>query len=196
MHHKTVHDTPIGKTVMRWLALIIFRFAGWKPAGKKTEHLPIRHHSGTAHLQLGFFLYRLPGVHSRHQALHHDEDRLVPLADGFFSQMVGSHSRPSLQNNPCCGTVDTGLSCTSTNGPGGSSFRNPHESHVLENRLLPYRQGGECPHRVGVSGLPTQGWGYRARRSPDRRYASGYENHSGLFTPTSLVNILTRRSRN
>jgi len=34
MHHRTVHDTPMGKTVMRWLALIIFRFTGWKPAGK------------------------------------------------------------------------------------------------------------------------------------------------------------------
>jgi len=35
MHHKTVHDTLVVKTVMRWLALIIFRFAGWKPAGKR-----------------------------------------------------------------------------------------------------------------------------------------------------------------
>jgi len=25
----------MGKTVMRWLALIIFRFTGWKPAGKR-----------------------------------------------------------------------------------------------------------------------------------------------------------------
>ena len=35
MQHKTVHDTFMGKTVMRWLALIIFRFTGWKPAGKR-----------------------------------------------------------------------------------------------------------------------------------------------------------------
>ena len=35
MHAKTVYDTPMGKTLMRWLALIIFRFTGWKPAGKK-----------------------------------------------------------------------------------------------------------------------------------------------------------------
>ena len=35
VHGKTVHDTPMGKTIMRWLAIIIFRFAGWKPAGKR-----------------------------------------------------------------------------------------------------------------------------------------------------------------
>jgi 1-acyl-sn-glycerol-3-phosphate acyltransferase len=35
MPRKTVHDTPVGKTVMRRLALIVFRFSGWKPAGKK-----------------------------------------------------------------------------------------------------------------------------------------------------------------
>lgn len=35
MHHKTVHDTLVAKTFMRWLALIIFRFAGWKPGGKR-----------------------------------------------------------------------------------------------------------------------------------------------------------------
>jgi len=35
MYRKTVHDTPMGKTVMRWLAMIIFRFAGWKTAGKR-----------------------------------------------------------------------------------------------------------------------------------------------------------------
>jgi 1-acyl-sn-glycerol-3-phosphate acyltransferase len=35
MYHKTVHDTLVAKTVMRWLALIIFRFTGWKPAGKR-----------------------------------------------------------------------------------------------------------------------------------------------------------------
>jgi 1-acyl-sn-glycerol-3-phosphate acyltransferase len=35
MHRKTVHDTPMGKAIMRWLALIVFRFAGWKPAGKR-----------------------------------------------------------------------------------------------------------------------------------------------------------------
>ena len=35
MYRKTVHDTPMGKTVMRWLAIIIFRFTGWKTAGKR-----------------------------------------------------------------------------------------------------------------------------------------------------------------
>jgi 1-acyl-sn-glycerol-3-phosphate acyltransferase len=35
MDHKTIHDMPMVKTVMRWLALIIFRFAGWKSAGKR-----------------------------------------------------------------------------------------------------------------------------------------------------------------
>jgi len=35
MHHKTVHDTLAGKTVIRWLALIIFRFTGWKTGGKR-----------------------------------------------------------------------------------------------------------------------------------------------------------------
>jgi 1-acyl-sn-glycerol-3-phosphate acyltransferase len=35
MYRKTVHDTPMGRTVMRRLALIIFRFTGWKPAGKR-----------------------------------------------------------------------------------------------------------------------------------------------------------------
>jgi len=35
MHDKTVHDLPLGRTLMRWLALIIFRFTGWKPAGKR-----------------------------------------------------------------------------------------------------------------------------------------------------------------
>ena len=33
--HTTVHDTPIVKTLMRWLALMIFRLAGWKAEGKK-----------------------------------------------------------------------------------------------------------------------------------------------------------------
>jgi 1-acyl-sn-glycerol-3-phosphate acyltransferase len=35
MYRKTVHDTPMGKIVIRRLALIIFRFTGWKPAGKR-----------------------------------------------------------------------------------------------------------------------------------------------------------------
>ena len=35
MYRKTVHDTVLGKTVMRWLALIFFRYTGWKPAGKR-----------------------------------------------------------------------------------------------------------------------------------------------------------------
>ncbi len=35
MHHKTVHDAPVWKTVMRWLALIIFRCTGWRPAGER-----------------------------------------------------------------------------------------------------------------------------------------------------------------
>lgn len=35
MHDKTVHDTFIGKTLMRWLARIVFRLTGWKPAGKR-----------------------------------------------------------------------------------------------------------------------------------------------------------------
>jgi 1-acyl-sn-glycerol-3-phosphate acyltransferase len=34
MYRKTIHDMPMVKTVMRWLALIIFRFVGWKSAGK------------------------------------------------------------------------------------------------------------------------------------------------------------------
>ncbi|MBW1799229.1 MAG: lysophospholipid acyltransferase family protein [Deltaproteobacteria bacterium] len=33
--HITVHDTPIVKTLMRSLALMIFRLAGWKAVGKK-----------------------------------------------------------------------------------------------------------------------------------------------------------------
>jgi len=39
MHYKTVHDSHVGKTVMRWLALMIFRFTGWKSAGKR-PHIP------------------------------------------------------------------------------------------------------------------------------------------------------------
>ncbi len=35
MHRKTVHDTPAGKTLMRRLALILFRLTGWKAAGKR-----------------------------------------------------------------------------------------------------------------------------------------------------------------
>ena len=33
--HNTVHDTFIGKTFMRWLALIIFKISGWKAAGER-----------------------------------------------------------------------------------------------------------------------------------------------------------------
>ena len=32
---KTVHETFIGKTFMRWLGLIIFRVAGWKAVGQR-----------------------------------------------------------------------------------------------------------------------------------------------------------------
>ncbi|MBW1786858.1 MAG: lysophospholipid acyltransferase family protein [Deltaproteobacteria bacterium] len=32
---KTVHDTAVARVVMRWLALALFRFTGWKSAGKK-----------------------------------------------------------------------------------------------------------------------------------------------------------------
>jgi len=35
MHRKTVHDSPMGNTLMRLLALIVFRFTGWRPAGKR-----------------------------------------------------------------------------------------------------------------------------------------------------------------
>jgi len=35
MHRKTVHDTSMGKSLLRWLSLIIFRFTGWKSAGKR-----------------------------------------------------------------------------------------------------------------------------------------------------------------
>ena len=35
MNHKTVHDTATGRTLLRRLALMIFRFTGWKPAGKR-----------------------------------------------------------------------------------------------------------------------------------------------------------------
>ncbi len=31
----TVHDTFIGKTFMRWLALIVFKVSGWKAAGER-----------------------------------------------------------------------------------------------------------------------------------------------------------------
>lgn len=31
----TVHDTPITKTLMRWLALMIFELAGWKAEGQR-----------------------------------------------------------------------------------------------------------------------------------------------------------------
>ena len=33
----TVHDSPIGRTLMRWVALIIFGLAGWKAEGKRPE---------------------------------------------------------------------------------------------------------------------------------------------------------------
>ena len=35
MYQRTVYHTPVARIVMRWLALIIFRCAGWKPAGKR-----------------------------------------------------------------------------------------------------------------------------------------------------------------
>lgn len=35
MHHRTIHDTLLGKTLMRWLALMIFRFKDWKPRGER-----------------------------------------------------------------------------------------------------------------------------------------------------------------
>jgi 1-acyl-sn-glycerol-3-phosphate acyltransferase len=37
MHGKTIHDSPMGKTLMRGLARIVFRFTGWKPAGKRPD---------------------------------------------------------------------------------------------------------------------------------------------------------------
>jgi 1-acyl-sn-glycerol-3-phosphate acyltransferase len=33
--HNTVYDTFIGKTFMRWLALIIFKVSGWEAAGQR-----------------------------------------------------------------------------------------------------------------------------------------------------------------
>jgi hypothetical protein len=68
-----------------------FSIHGLETGGKKTGHLQVRYHSGTAHLQLGFPVHALPGLHSRNQALHHDEGRLVPLALGSFAQMVRRH---------------------------------------------------------------------------------------------------------
>ena len=35
MHRKTVHDRLMGRTLIRWLARIVFRLTGWKPAGKR-----------------------------------------------------------------------------------------------------------------------------------------------------------------
>ena len=35
MRGKTIHHSPVGKTLMRWLARIVFRSMGWKPAGKR-----------------------------------------------------------------------------------------------------------------------------------------------------------------
>jgi 1-acyl-sn-glycerol-3-phosphate acyltransferase len=37
MHGKTIHDSPMGKTLMRWLSRIVFRFTGWKPAGTRPD---------------------------------------------------------------------------------------------------------------------------------------------------------------
>ena len=37
IHRKTVYDTPMGKSVMRRLALAVFRVKGWKPAGKRPD---------------------------------------------------------------------------------------------------------------------------------------------------------------
>ncbi len=35
MRRRTIHDTGMGKIVMRRLALIVFRITGWKPAGTR-----------------------------------------------------------------------------------------------------------------------------------------------------------------
>lgn len=35
MDQKTVHDTPLVKTAMRWLAMAVFRLTRWKAEGKK-----------------------------------------------------------------------------------------------------------------------------------------------------------------
>ena len=37
IHYRTVHDSPFFKRVMRWMAWIIFRGTGWKPAGKAPD---------------------------------------------------------------------------------------------------------------------------------------------------------------
>jgi 1-acyl-sn-glycerol-3-phosphate acyltransferase len=37
MHDKTIHDSPIGRTLMRGLSRIVFRFTDWKPAGKRPD---------------------------------------------------------------------------------------------------------------------------------------------------------------
>jgi 1-acyl-sn-glycerol-3-phosphate acyltransferase len=37
MYCKTIHDSPMGKTLMRWLSRIVFRFTGWKPAGRRPD---------------------------------------------------------------------------------------------------------------------------------------------------------------
>jgi 1-acyl-sn-glycerol-3-phosphate acyltransferase len=37
MRGKTIHDSPMGRTLMRWLSRIVFRFAGWKPAGRRPD---------------------------------------------------------------------------------------------------------------------------------------------------------------
>lgn len=35
MYHRTIHHTRPVRTGMRWLALILFRFTGGKPAGRR-----------------------------------------------------------------------------------------------------------------------------------------------------------------
>jgi 1-acyl-sn-glycerol-3-phosphate acyltransferase len=37
MYRKTIHDTPIVRTLARCLARIVFRLTGWKPAGKSPD---------------------------------------------------------------------------------------------------------------------------------------------------------------
>ena len=58
MHRKTVYDTPMGKIVMRQLAMLIFRFTGWKPAGKRPD-LPTYVIIAAAHTSYWDFLYAI-----------------------------------------------------------------------------------------------------------------------------------------
>lgn len=58
MHDKTVHDVPLGKTLMRGLARIIFRVTGWRPAGKRPS-LPKYVIIAAPHTSNWDFLYTL-----------------------------------------------------------------------------------------------------------------------------------------